>query len=196
MERKEKVKEQFLKDVSGHKMKVMHCDGIYRHLNFSKGSAILHFNITTWPGYLCVSGDMGCFVFSRLRDMFEFFRMDKLKINCQYWAEKLVAINKCCFKEYSPDVFREKIKEICDEWDVGKSNVKALMLAVAEEVLSSADDGEEEARKAADSFRFETEDEIFSFTDLWEVDLTEYTYNFLWCLYAIVWGIQQYDKLK
>ena len=28
------------------------------------------FDIVTWPGYLCYSGDMGCFVFTRLPDMF------------------------------------------------------------------------------------------------------------------------------
>ena len=34
------------------------------------------------------------------------------------------------------------------------------------------------------------------FYDFWETDLEEYTFRYLWCLYAIVWGITQYDKQK
>ena len=31
---------------------------------------------------------------------------------------------------------------------------------------------------------------------LYQTDFKTYTHNFIWCLYAIVWGISQYDKLK
>lgn len=33
----------------------------------------------------------------------------------------------------------------------------------------------------------------FRFTDFWEVDSTEYTFRFIWCCYALAWGIRQYD---
>jgi|HubBroStandDraft_2_1064218.scaffolds.fasta_scaffold12081_7 predicted HAD superfamily Cof-like phosphohydrolase len=36
--------------------------------------------------------------------------------------------------------------------------------------------------------------EGFRFRDTWEWDLTTWTYQFLWCCHAIVWGIGQYDK--
>lgn len=70
--------ERFLQDVADHKMTVVMDNGVYRHLRFANSDSKLAFNqwfdIVTWPGFLAYSGDMGCFVFSRLKDMFEFFR--------------------------------------------------------------------------------------------------------------------------
>ncbi len=34
----------------------------------------------------------------------------------------------------------------------------------------------------------------FRFYDTWDWDLRDYTYQFLWCCHAIVWGIAQYDR--
>lgn len=31
-------------------------------------------------------------------------------------------------------------------------------------------------------------------SDTWEWDLTDWDFHFVWCLHAIAWGIQQYDK--
>lgn len=36
----------------------------------------------------------------------------------------------------------------------------------------------------------------FEFTDFWEMDCTEYIYHFIWCCYALAWGIQMYDEAK
>ena len=36
----------------------------------------------------------------------------------------------------------------------------------------------------------------FRFYDTWEWDLRDYTYQFLWCCHAIVWGVAQYDKSR
>jgi hypothetical protein len=33
-------------------------------------------------------------------------------------------------------------------------------------------------------------------TDLWEYDFKSYTFHYIWCLYAIVWGIRTYDLSK
>ena len=33
----------------------------------------------------------------------------------------------------------------------------------------------------------------FELTDSWEISGNRYTLHFIWCLYAIVWGIDQYD---
>jgi hypothetical protein len=38
--------------------------------------------------------------------------------------------------------------------------------------------------------------DAFEFSDFWEHDLTEYTYHYIWCCYAIAWGIAEYDKAK
>lgn len=33
----------------------------------------------------------------------------------------------------------------------------------------------------------------FNLGDYWDSDPKEYTYRFIWCCYALVWAIQQYD---
>ena len=70
--------EQFLRDVAEHTMTVIREDGVSRHIRFAKpGTSCMHFDLITWPGYLCYTGDMGTYVFQRLTDMFEFFRTDR-----------------------------------------------------------------------------------------------------------------------
>jgi len=58
-----------------YKMEIMGDDGdVFRHLSFRHDRKIKDsFEITTWPYHLCISGDMGTFVFSETRDMFDLF---------------------------------------------------------------------------------------------------------------------------
>jgi len=42
----------------------------------------------------------------------------------------------------------------------------------------------------------EFEHDGFRFEDFWEIDCHDYTYSFVWCCYAIAWGIQVYDAAK
>ena len=76
---REPTEEQFLKDVAGHEMTVLadvDIPGVKgygpthsRCLRFAKKDQSWHqyFYITTWPGYLCINGDMGCFVLPAAR---------------------------------------------------------------------------------------------------------------------------------
>lgn len=69
------VLNRFLINTANHTMKIHRDDGIYRHLEFSRnGSNSYRFDLVTWPGYLCVTGDMGTWTFSRIADMFDFSR--------------------------------------------------------------------------------------------------------------------------
>lgn len=72
----------FLRDVAQHEMTILHDAGEFRHIQFKKpGSSSFSFTITTFPGYLVMTGDIGSWVFTRLRDMFEFFRSDPERNN-------------------------------------------------------------------------------------------------------------------
>lgn len=52
------VLERFKKSVIEHEMIVVRNDGLHRHLTFkSPRTYNHHFHITTWPGYLAISGD-------------------------------------------------------------------------------------------------------------------------------------------
>jgi hypothetical protein len=200
---KQCTEEQFRKDVANHTMKVLLDDGSHRHLRFSDGTFNMYFEIVTWPGNLVVSGDMGCFVFARIEDMFEFFRSDKLKINLEYWHEKLEAIKRhggsTC---YNPDLFIKRVNEYVQQFiedeELNSEQAEELKDEVKEHVLYYADDSQEEARKAVHDFEYMIEGSSldFKFYDTWEWDLEDYTYHYIWACYAIVWAIQQYDVVK
>lgn len=69
------TEETFLADVAAHQIHVLRDDGVHRHIRFKRpGTYCMQFDLITWPGYLCYTGDMGTYVFNRLEDMFEFFR--------------------------------------------------------------------------------------------------------------------------
>lgn len=60
-------KEQFLVHVREHEIKVIRDDGLHRHLRFKKqNTSNQYFDLITWPGTICIHGDMGTFVFSRV----------------------------------------------------------------------------------------------------------------------------------
>lgn len=204
------TEQQFLKDVESHVMEVIKDDGLYRHIRFRRpGTMCMHFDLITWPGYLCYCGDMGTYVFSRLSDMFEFFRTDReqsrregLAINLGYWSEKLQATDggrrEGGVKAYSPEKFERCVKEWLANWlrheGLNREERRELRQRVEDDVLASAHDGDVRAYDAAMGFSETIGGRRFEFTDLWEVDCTEYTHRFIWCCYALAWGIQKYDQ--
>lgn len=210
------TEQSFLKDVSGHQMHILRDDGVYRHIRFKRpDSGCMHFDLVTYPGYLVYSGDMGCFVFSRLNDMFEFFRMGKddwnynrkggLSINLGYWSEKLKAVDGQrsggSAKEFNQEKFTKAICDIRLEWiRSGRledpDDRRDLWEAVRERVLDRIEEGEQVAHMAANEFFERYADEAFQFEDLWDYDFTEYTYRFVWCSYALAWGVKFYDDAK
>lgn len=134
------TEQRFLDDVAQHRMTILRDDSVNRHAQFKReGTRCYQFDLITWPGYLCYTGDMGSYVFQRTTDMFEFFRTDRndfnynkdgLSINPGYWGEKLEAVDKCDgFKEFSLDLFRKNVREYLK----GESHSKQLW----EEIESS-----------------------------------------------------------
>ena len=188
------TEESFLRDVREHRMTVLHDSGVYRHVRFAKpGTSTMQFDIVTWPEYLSVSGDMGTYVFSRLRDMFEFFRgstVGPIEVNLRYWAEKCQAVDRDSgIREYSPERFRERIERWLEDAEASEE----CRAAVRSEVLCHADEGESAARKAADDFAYA---DGFAFTDFWEADCSEWTARYVWCCYALSWAVRQYDAVR
>lgn len=87
----ERAKRNFPLNVAKFEMTVLHDDGMYRHLRFANPeNNNCWFQIVHTPGQLTISGDMGCFTFSRKMDMFQFFNADAgREINPDYWIQKL-----------------------------------------------------------------------------------------------------------
>lgn len=213
----EKVYSDFIRDVRQHNLIVIKDEGTYRHLRFKRPStSSYYFDLVSWPGYLCMTGDMGTWTFSRIEDMFNFFRDKDGGINPHYWSEKLEAGTGCprdkIAYEWDEDKFRKELDERLTNWieenqpdDDGEDseyddddhedseysekleNVRDLVRQ-----LKGSSYSEHEAYAACEN----SEDPEEILTDLWECNFKGYTHHYLWACYAIVWGIQQYDRKK
>ncbi len=195
-------KARFLEDVRDHQMKVIREDGVHRHIRFFKpGTMCMHFDLLTWPGYLCYTGDMGTYVFRRLDDMFMFFRDDEQRsIDFRYWAEKVEAADKCDgIKKFNWAKFQADVKDFFESyWDgedrrdeETQEEFDARKAACWTELQSSLGYASEDEYGAVNFLR-DFEHEGFRFQD-WERTSEEYTFRFLWCCYALRWGIAKYD---
>jgi hypothetical protein len=205
----------FLRDVAQHQMTIVHEAGEVRHIRFARpGTNHLSFNLTTVPGYLMITGDMGAWTFTRLRDMFEFFRTPErygpgLHINLSYWSEKLTACD--CSGRHPSDgatefdrekfaaIVRRQGKDLLREAkaDGHDKEHRAAMLEDLRELLSDIDtDDEHHAYRCANEWSFRIGQTRYRFSDLWDHDFRSYAHSFVWACYAIAWGIQQYDAAK
>ena len=212
-----KVKEEsFLNDVKNHQMIIINDDDLNRHIRFQRpGSSCMLFDLITWPGCLCYTGDMGTFVFRRLQDMFEFFRTDReynqqkgrqLSINLGYWAEKVEAADKHDgLKRFDEELFDHAVKHDLMAWirdyfsDTTKEERRELWGAVLSDVIGAESSSSGVYKQVAVSdFSHKVNDTVgyFSFQDFWDHDTSSYSYRFQWCCYAIAWGIQMYDDAK
>lgn len=194
--------EQFEREIANHQLTVLRDDGLYRHVRFSQPeSSTYRFDLITWPGYLAYVGDMGDYVFSRLPDMFAFFRGSALqdRPNISYWAEKVCAEDRqSAVTKFSEDHFREVVAEDFERfWESHGASDEAkaeLWEEVEDTVLSALDnDGKDAAFAAARDMRHDGRD---VFSDLWDHDFTEYTHRFIWCCHAIVRAIRAYDAAR
>lgn len=191
------IAERFKKIVIEHEMIVHHNDGLNRHLTFkSPRTYNNHFHITTWPGYLAISGDIGCYVFARLPDMFQFFRGDG--INPSYWGEKLQSVElNGGYREFSEDCFNEAIKSDFEQWSFDDDEQKAKAWEALQESDLSEDSGQESltaAVQAAMDYKCPVTGNGFG--DFWYHQLEDYTFRFLWCCHAIRWAVGEVDRRR
>jgi len=204
------TQERFLNDVKDHQISIEKDDGVHRFVRFRRANGSSYwFDLITWPGNLCISGDCGTYVFSREQDMFGFFKMNDgdfnkkkgvlLNINPHYWGEKLQSIGtNAGYLEFDADQFSAEIKKYFDEYmspEIEDEEIKdELWSAIDDEVLSAATDGQYQAYDAVYRFKHKG----FEFADFFScgVDTDKYTFRYIWNLYAIVWGIMKYDEAK
>jgi len=200
----EEVKEQFLKDVSDHKLQIYLSHGVYRHLRLADPKTNCYsFHLITGPGFLLYRGDMGTFEFERVHDMFQFFESDdceKLTINPRYWSKKIQATDvDSGHREFDREYFDAVIKEesanyLADSKEVPEEIYTDFMEEVKDDILDNLYDMHSvQIIQAAMDFTYEGEK---PFADIWEYNFHKPTYHYLWACYAIVWGIQQYRKYQ
>jgi hypothetical protein len=200
--------EGFLRDVANHEMTICLDTNLYRHLRFAQPqNSNMWFELMNWPGVLTIHGDMGTWTFSRVQDMFTFFRADNLRINAGYWSEKLqhgTYGGSEGAKVWSDDLFKERLREqLTNYYSLEGEDLATVTEALENEVLNQ--DNKYDLLIAARDFSCDLRKDIripqlahrdrdrFQFDPCELPDGKEYAYHFIWCLYAIVWGIQQYD---
>ena len=195
---------RFLDDTKEHRMTILHDDGAHRHIRFSKPqSSTYRFDLHTWPGYLCVTGDCGSYVFSRLHDMFEFFdhsKRDPFAINPDYWGQKLEAIDKNGgYKQFSRDKFQALVKSHFSEFEFeNKGQRRAFKNSLKDADWGGNVGSMDDAYRFFDDIDLEANPYVdldacqFRIDELWDHDLEEFTFRYIWCCRAIRWGIRQY----
>lgn len=199
---------RFARDTAQHVMEVVLDQGVHRHLRFRRPDRTFTygFDIVTWPGYLAISGDMGGSIFTRLPDMFEFFRTERgkpgeLAINVSYWAEKLHA-NDGAAKRFDRDVFQAALRQrILDAYDDVENDMRDERDRLLEHVEhESACENEYEAMDWACSFKPDPGDfpllRDFRFVDFWETTITDYDTHLIWRMLAIAHAVKAYDEHK
>lgn len=197
---------QFLKDIDRHELQVLRDEGVYRHIRFKRPDTYcMYFDLVTWPGFLAYSGDMGCYVFNRLEDMFEFFRRpdESYRIDHGYWAEKVQAADKSAgIEEFCKERFTEVVNTYRLRWMrdglMTKAQRRELWDAVQLDVIEGySDDAQSCHQRAADfDYRPISASRSYRFDDFWEHRFTRYSHRFGWCCLALAWGIKKYDEHK
>jgi hypothetical protein len=202
--------ERFRKDAEGHEMTVRRDAGVYRHLTFKRpDSNHYRFDLVTWPGYLAITGDMGdTYTFSRLNDMFEFFRSnpDRPSINPRYWGEKLQHPVRGgrgplhSVQDFSKQVLEKAVREQVAEIIEYSSWAPDVQSEFREEVEQRLAMVESEHDLDELHFYFDpspvTAPEVgqWCFEEFYDLPCEEWSFPFLWVCHAIAWGIAQYDK--
>lgn len=88
------------------------------------------------------------------------------------------------------DIVEQHVAEIIEGEGMQGEVEEEFRGDVERDVLRALNDGEGAFYAAVNDFVYEGG---AYFLDFWESDCTSYTYRYLWCCYAIVWAIQQYD---
>lgn len=194
--------ESFLKDVASHELTMNLDSGVFRDITIQRpGCSEMHYNITTRPGHLMFTGDMGDFIFQRTNDMFGFFRPQSGHyINPGYWKEKVEA---------------GVVSEF--DLDTANSSVQGYLTNFLEDLDLSDPEDREKSKKALEvvndfisgtqgSGEFDFWNEINSWdadeaggldlVDFFEAPTTKSTFHYIWCCYAIVHAIKLYDEYK
>ncbi|MEV7013476.1 hypothetical protein [Streptosporangium sp. NPDC051022] len=150
------IAERFRRETADHVMEIKHDDDLYRHLRFMEPKHSSYwFDLITVPGALIFRGDGESFVFSRLPDMFEFFRGPVGRINPHYWAEKLTSDRDSVMK-YNQGLFEQLVKEHVAEAIINRSAPRGISRAIKELFETGDITWEGGARRALEEFEYRT----------------------------------------
>jgi hypothetical protein len=197
---------RFLSDVvRDHQMKIELDQGVHRSILFKRPhSGIYHFRLVTWPGHLAISGDVGDYIFARLPDMFDFFRYagpeyDKDdRINRDYWNDKLRS-NCVSSERYQMDdkAYLEAVRSMLNDHIRGMSlsDAKTVVEEAKRDDLFEVPGSHPQACVILYRWRCPVTGRC-PFDDFWDYRVTTESFQLVWSMRAIQWGIKRYDLFK
>lgn len=197
----DQVTAQFVKDIRDHEVTIRLDQGLYRHIRLMKpGTSCMYFDLVTWPNRLVYTGDMGDFMFSRIDDMFAFFR--GARPNYSYWAEKVLASDgrEGGIYEFSMQKFQDSVWDYVTEYFDGGDPPEEMQSQIEWEIFRVAEEYGHSLpgyiAMSEFSYRF-PDGTVFHF-DMHDLggNAEVYTYRYMWACNAIPWAIKQYDELK
>jgi len=177
------VKRDSVERFKDHTVTVQHNEGMYRQWRCQKpGTRNCYFDVTTWPGYLAITGDIGDFVFARCDDMIPW--VGGAVRDPGYAAEKCVA----------GAIYDDRM-ELVDEWlseDVGYGNdgienmpsEKQIALAYLREARTYMESVQQFQCELYNSCLNDGEMPAFQ----------AFRYHFLWCLEALAWWLGKLEE--
>lgn len=185
---------QFEANTCGHQLKVLHDDGLYKHLRMAQpGTSIWSWNLVTWPGYMTVVGDIGDgFTWHRELDMIawadtwprygDFYGDGSPYLQADYWAEKLTRACRGRALVYDVAVLERLVAHHGREqrWP------EPVVAETVEAAHAAGVDGEAFAHewlRDAGPFRD---------VDTWEWDLKQLDHHYLLACYAMATTIRAY----
>ena len=189
-------RERVLRDIKDHRMQVIQDNGVFRHIRMAKpGTMNMHFNITTTPGYLIYTGDMGSFVFSRVHDMFNFMDIDWGRkvptIDYRYWGQKCEAADKHGgIEEYDPDSLKAMAVQVFRQHEFPKDQRMPAWSEFREDILGYM--GEDEREDICRVMQFEYLGERPCEDFYMDGPFWKHTMRFRWACWVIAHTVRDY----
>lgn len=191
------IKNEILERISNHTINVRMNSNENRIIYCSKGDPFDSFYITTWANHLCISGDLGTYVFCCHFDMFSLFQNDKneLRIDPYYWGDKLQGGNTWGIPlamEFNSELFCEQVKQAILDSEYDDEHKNKLMESYYVDILEL--DSRNEGYMVD---RLMNCEDVFNdvFGGYYEHNLgTRFKESYIRCITAIVWCINNLGK--
>lgn len=168
-----------------HKLTERLNDGLFRSYRCQKpGTWVYGFDVTFWPGWVAISGDIGELMLSRDSDMMPWLRgvLKRDTIDLSYVAEK--SPNNIVTREWTVEAAKSVIETIIEyrTEDDPDADVSALR------ELLSVDEQYEWNTVTVPSLIDQGYHDFYGYGDA-----KDWTARFIWCVLALQWFVRAFD---
>ncbi|ODN41570.1 hypothetical protein [Piscirickettsia litoralis] len=197
----DKIQKGFLDRAEGAVIDVVRDDGINKHIQCIIKEGRMIFEIITWGDTLCINSIIGSYTFRCDLDMIEKFRKDNMpEVNPRSWvfivsSAPVIDNSACLPRELDHEKLEAALKKQVYSSGHTEEEKNKIWGEVETQILERATDLNDTRNLIAyfDSpfgFKFEENSEVY------DVSISSYSYEYLWCLYAIQFAITKYDDAK